>query len=142
MNFQNFSTNNNMLLSLCSEATLEYWSFERQELNVKIKTYDDDELVIVINTDVVHSSPLFTNGNLNIFRIVVQDMHEVLQCQNGYYIPPEKFSDLMKLSAKNYSSYYGRKNTWRYNLAFVGSENFINCPILSLDDSIKWKFCD
>ncbi|MED0193092.1 hypothetical protein RCV52_14130, partial [Escherichia marmotae] len=83
MTLKNFSSDNKLLLSLCAEATLNHWSFEGQELSVNLTTYDDDELIIIIETDTVHSSPLFTNNHLNICRIVIQDMHEVLDSQNG-----------------------------------------------------------
>lgn len=139
MTLKNFSSDNKLLLSLCAEATLNHWSFEGQELSVNLTTYDDDELIIIIETDTVHSSPLFPNKLLNICRIVIQDMHEVLDSQNGYYIPPKDFSNLMKFSGRNYSLYYGRKNIMRYNLAFIGSKNFLSCPLTSLDSSIKWE---
>ncbi|EAB4969421.1 hypothetical protein D7U99_24755, partial [Salmonella enterica] len=66
MTLKNFSSDNKLLLSLCAEATLNHWSFEGQELSVNLTTYDDDELIIIIETDTVHSSPLFPNKLLNI----------------------------------------------------------------------------
>lgn len=139
MNLKEFSSDHKLLLSLCSEATLNHWSYEEQVLSINLTTYDDDELIIIIETDTVHSSPLFPNKHLNICRIVIQDMHALLDSQNGYYIPPENFSDLMKFSKSNYSFYYGKKVFFRYNLAFIGSENFLSCPLPSLDTSVKWK---
>ncbi|MTD29434.1 hypothetical protein [Erwinia sorbitola] len=142
MTLQNFSSENGLFLALCSEATLNHWVFEGQKLSVNLTTYDDDELIIFIETDTVHSFPLYPNKNLNICRVVIQDMHEILDSKNGYYIPPKSFNDLMKLSGKSYSLYYGRKNVMRYNVAFIGSESFLSCPIASLDSNIKWKLND
>lgn len=139
MILKTFSSDNNLLLSLCSEATLNHWSFEGQKLRVALTTYDDDELNIYINTDIVRSSPLFLNKNLNICRMVIQDMHEILDLENGYYIPPNNFSNLMKFAGMHYSLYYGRKSTVRYNLAFLGNENFLSCLIISLDNDITWE---
>lgn len=138
MTVQNSSSKYKALLTYCSESTLDSWSFQDQRLVVNLTTYDDDELNIIIDTDVVRSSPLSSNKNLNMCRLVISDMHEILETKNGYYIPPGNFNDLMKHSSKCYSMYYGRKNTARYNIAFIGSMNFLNCPIFSLEGSITW----
>ena len=139
MPLKNFSSDNNLLLSLCSEATLNHWSFEEQRLSVNLTTYDDDELNIHIVTDTVHSLPLFSNKSLNICRLSMQDMHEILSSQNGYYIPPNDFSSLMKFAGKHYSLYYGRKDRVKYNVSFLGNENFLSCPVISLDNDITWE---
>ncbi|EKM5762303.1 hypothetical protein ACOZWC_004269 [Cronobacter turicensis] len=139
MTLQNSSNNHEELLTLCSESTLNSWSFKDQQLVVNLTTYDDDELTLIIETDIVRSSPLSSNKILNICRLVINDMHEILDVKNGYYVPPESFSDLMKHSSKYYSMYYGKKNTTRYNVAFMGNVNFLNCPIVSLEESVTWE---
>lgn len=109
---------NDFLLSLCSEATLNNWSFCDQKLKISLTTYDkENALIIHIKTDTVYSSPLYANKNLNICRCEIQDMHEILEVQNGYYIPPKNFCDLMRFSKKHYSVYYGRKNM--FNIIYL-----------------------
>jgi hypothetical protein len=141
MIFQNFSSEVNQLLYLSSESTLNDFVFKEQRLTVNLSTYQDDDLTIYIETDTIKSSPLFLKKELNICRLVICDMHEILKDHNGYYIPPENFSDLMKFSGKNYSLFYGMKKVTRYCISFIGSKIFITCPIKELSD-ITWVKSD
>lgn len=138
MTLKKFSNNSELFLSLCSEATLNFWTFQEQLLNVNLTTYDDDEMNVFIETDTVKTASLFTNNNLNICRFVMDDISEILNTKNGYFMPPENFNDLMRFASKNYSLFYGRKSILRYNVSFVGSVNFISCPISCLND-ITWE---
>ncbi|MCG8707910.1 hypothetical protein JHU04_001108 [Brenneria sp. 4F2] len=136
MTFQIFS-NDSKLLSIASEATLQGWSFSKQRLEVDLLTVDDNELVISIYTDAIQSSPLYLNENLNICSMSVHHVCEILSIKNGYYIPPEGFHEIMKLSSKNLSMFYGRKDDYKYAVSFSGYDNYITCPIKKLAD-ITW----
>lgn len=138
MIFKNKENNKELLLHHCAEATLNYWSFKDQLLSVNLTTYDDDELIINIKTDTVYSTISSNNKNINVCRLEIQDIHELLSTHNGYYIPPDNFSDLMRFSRMNISPFYGKKYDIQYNLSFKNSENLLSCPIESLEYSVLW----
>lgn len=135
---RNYSNATSSLLSLCSESTLNSWSFQQQNLIVNLATYNDEKLIITIKTDTVQSANLSTNTILNTCMLKITDMHEMLETSNGYYIPPKRFCDLMKQCESSYSLFYGRNKTFRYHLAFIGSITFLSCPVSSLEHCINW----
>ncbi|KHN49269.1 hypothetical protein [Pectobacterium fontis] len=137
MTFQTLSNENDELFKIASEAFLKGWTFSEQRLTVNLITSDDDELTVYIETDVVQSSPIYLNEDLNICRLSIQDMHEVLAVQYGYYVPPSDFCDLMKWSSECYSFFYGKKNDFKYLASFVGYEKYVSCPVKCLEN-ISW----
>lgn len=128
---------NNSLLTIASESVLQKWSFSEQRLTVNLLTSDDEELTVYVETDAIQSSPAYLNKDLNVCHLSIQDMHKILSVHNGYYVPPEKFHELMKFSSKLYSMFYGRKCDYKYSVSFCGYENYITCPIKTLED-ITW----
>ncbi|AYH07703.1 hypothetical protein [Pectobacterium parmentieri] len=138
MTSQTLSNENNELLKIASESFLKGWTFSEQRLTVDLITSDDDELTVYIETDLIQSSPIYLNEDLNICRLSIQDMHKILAIQHGYYVPPSKFSDLMKYSSECYSFFYGKKSDFKYLASFVGYEKYIACPIKFLED-VSWS---
>ncbi|QTF09874.1 hypothetical protein HC231_19555 [Brenneria izadpanahii] len=130
-------SNNDSLLNIASESVLQKWFFSEQRLTVNLLTSDDEELTVYVETDAIQSSTVYLNKDLNICYLSIQDMQKILPAHNGYYIPPEKFHELMKFSSKFYSMFYGRKCDYKYSVSFCGYENYITCPIKTLED-ITW----
>ena len=132
MNLQDFSKENVQLMSMLSEAELKGWNFSNHVLEIQLLSEDGEEVILVTETSIVISEKLSSEEILNTCHIEIVDAREKLKINNGYYIPDNDFTKVMKF--KDMSFFYGKSNDLIYYISFVGYKRLLSFPVKKLSD--------
>ena len=134
------------LINNSGDSTLEKCEFSGGVLSIHLKLFSSPQTVLItIETDVFSCNNSYLRKREEWFRtcrIEMTNVSEVLDVENGFYIPGKTFAEVMKESRSNYNLFYGKRaEKVLYIFSLIGYDVLLSCSVANLG-RIKVEYID
>ena len=136
-------TSLNNIVNSSGDSILREYSYSKGILSVTLNLTEFDKYVkFSIKTDYLAFDNFYIEKNEYLYRVCrieIQELLEVISVENGFYVPSNTFSKLMKEAKLNYNLAYGKKTSeLKYIFSVKGYGQLISCLLFDLN-SIKME---
>jgi hypothetical protein len=99
------------------------------------------ELLLKIKTNIFHCENLKEEDDIGRTCLIsLEKLNEFINTNNGFYVPPDSFGQVMKESKRRYNLCYGIKASDKtFFLQARGYYNLASCIINNIDEDIDYE---